>query len=1077
VPKGSRHITLFLTAISLLMMAQSAFSQRPTIKSLDKVQGANSELVTISGSNFGNTPNTISAFFGAVKGEVEFTSDQVLEVRVPSGASYGNISIVNTGSSLTGYSKEFFMPSFGGESGLLLSELDGQKDFDAEHGLYDLCSCDFNGDSKADILTTTGETGVVALFINRTASPGLENISFDKMEINVGAPTAHAKCGDLNGDGKPDIIIGEGNTNEKIFILENTSNNPNSASFIQTTLALPGRKVNRLEISDLDNDGKPEIVFSKHRGKSITILPNTSDSHSLSFSVDGAMDLEIPVEFEKGTDGITVADLNSDDTPDIIVTQLHLAESGLFIFSNQSAPGNFSFAPASKFTLTGNATMLKTADLDNDRKPDIVATLLLGSSVAIFKNETSGNEIRLADPQIIATDERPYGVDFGDLDGDGKVDIAVASVTKRSVTVLNNNSTTNALNFTKLVKETSFINCHISIGDIDTDGKPDIAFTSIDDNNLNIPASKLSIFRNKHCLIPRLTPEGPHVLCSGKSVDLFATPSTGLTYEWRADDTIVDAGENTTYTADVSGLYKVIVTSTVDAGCTFTSNEVEVTVETTSPLASEPQINDLDPVCIGATVSLSAVDIGASAYKWKGPNGYEATGLTANPPIADFKRQNAGRYFLEVLAGSCVSEKTSVVVSVFDSPEFRLTADDMEIICDGKPKKLTINPQPAQYTFQWYEVTQGLIEGAIDPSLTVTENGSYYAKAITTPECASGETPKSKIIFADGPVAAFEAPGTACPGQTIAFSNLSTGVSDLDLFYTWDLGDGTETHDQNLQHIYALPSSYDVTLKVAYDKGSCSASVNKTIVVDDSPAVVISSENEKTNLCPDETLTLIVEGSFATYHWETGEQTAELTIDKPGVYAVNVSSSAGCEGSGSIEIGVFPEPVVNIQAQQPEINEGESVLLIASGLQNYEWRPIESVDSPESATTAASPLTSTMYTVSGTDQNGCTGESQIEIFVKADQATKKITPSKFFSPNNGDDINNVWSVDKILNYPRCGVAIFDDKGVKVYEAKPYLNDWDGTYHGKTLPDGVYFYMIVCDGEENSPKTGSITIIR
>ena len=68
-------------------------------------------------------------------------------------------------------------------------------------------------------------------------------------------------------------------------------------------------------------------------------------------------------------------------------------------------------------------------------------------------------------------------------------------------------------------------------------------------------------------------------------------------------------------------------------------------------------------------------------------------------------------------------------------------------------------------------------------------------------------------------------------------------------------------------------------------------------------------------------------------------------------------------------------------------------------------------------------------------------------------------------------------VENILNYPQCSVTIYDDKGVRVYDAKPYNNDWDGTFRGKQLPDGVYYYIIRCDGEENNPRSGSITVLR
>jgi gliding motility-associated-like protein len=68
-------------------------------------------------------------------------------------------------------------------------------------------------------------------------------------------------------------------------------------------------------------------------------------------------------------------------------------------------------------------------------------------------------------------------------------------------------------------------------------------------------------------------------------------------------------------------------------------------------------------------------------------------------------------------------------------------------------------------------------------------------------------------------------------------------------------------------------------------------------------------------------------------------------------------------------------------------------------------------------------------------------------------------------------------ITRIEEFSQCGVSIYDDKGVKVYESKPYNNDWDGTFKGKKLPDGVYYYIIRCDGEEGKPRTGSITVLR
>jgi gliding motility-associated-like protein len=92
-------------------------------------------------------------------------------------------------------------------------------------------------------------------------------------------------------------------------------------------------------------------------------------------------------------------------------------------------------------------------------------------------------------------------------------------------------------------------------------------------------------------------------------------------------------------------------------------------------------------------------------------------------------------------------------------------------------------------------------------------------------------------------------------------------------------------------------------------------------------------------------------------------------------------------------------------------------------------------------------------------------------------SSNKLVPSKLLSPDNGDALNNFWLVENILNYPQCSITIYDDKGIRVHEAKPYNNDWDGTYKARQLPDGVYYYIIRCDGEEDNPRSGSITILR
>ncbi|MFK8006944.1 MAG: gliding motility-associated C-terminal domain-containing protein [Saprospiraceae bacterium] len=81
-----------------------------------------------------------------------------------------------------------------------------------------------------------------------------------------------------------------------------------------------------------------------------------------------------------------------------------------------------------------------------------------------------------------------------------------------------------------------------------------------------------------------------------------------------------------------------------------------------------------------------------------------------------------------------------------------------------------------------------------------------------------------------------------------------------------------------------------------------------------------------------------------------------------------------------------------------------------------------------------------------------------------------------FSPNN-DGVNETLEIQGIANFPNNVVSIFNRWGNRVYFIEGYSNDegWTGTFAGKDLPDGTYFYMIE-DGE-GGKYTGWLQIRR
>jgi gliding motility-associated-like protein len=81
---------------------------------------------------------------------------------------------------------------------------------------------------------------------------------------------------------------------------------------------------------------------------------------------------------------------------------------------------------------------------------------------------------------------------------------------------------------------------------------------------------------------------------------------------------------------------------------------------------------------------------------------------------------------------------------------------------------------------------------------------------------------------------------------------------------------------------------------------------------------------------------------------------------------------------------------------------------------------------------------------------------------------------KFFSPN-GDGYGETWVIRNIDSYQTCDLIVFSRSGQNVLQTRAYQNNWDGTYNGKRLADGDYYYVFNCD--DGRKIKGALRIIR
>ena len=115
------------------------------------------------------------------------------------------------------------------------------------------------------------------------------------------------------------------------------------------------------------------------------------------------------------------------------------------------------------------------------------------------------------------------------------------------------------------------------------------------------------------------------------------------------------------------------------------------------------------------------------------------------------------------------------------------------------------------------------------------------------------------------------------------------------------------------------------------------------------------------------------------------------------------------------------------------------------------------------------------YSVNTVDANGCKGVSELVLALSDNCGVIEILIPNMFSPN-GDTRNDRWVIEGLDVYQNCTVNVFDDKGVSVYKQSSYpMEGWDGSFNGKSLPDGVYYYVLSIP--DRKPMTGSVTILR
>lgn len=264
---------------------------------------------------------------------------------------------------------------------------------------------------------------------------------------------------------------------------------------------------------------------------------------------------------------------------------------------------------------------------------------------------------------------------------------------------------------------------------------------------------------------------------------------------------------------------------------------------------------------------------------------------------------------------------------------------------------------------------------------------------------------------------------------------------------------------------------YNVT--ATSDKG-CSVSGSGSLTVHPPVDAQLTGDD---HICEGAS-TLLQASGGDNYTWTPATALSASNVPDPTAsptdttqYKVRVTSSFGCSDSAEIVINVWKKPVANAGPDKIT-REGVPVTLegLAGGTDvTFNWSPFMGLNDPSRLRPVATLNNDMKYALHVVSNNGC-GVSIDSVYVKV---YKQIVIPNAFSPNN-DGINDTWRIVAIETYPNPEVRVFNRYGQMVYGSKGFKS-WDGTFNGKKLPTGTYYYIIDLKIQGEAPVQGWVMI--
>jgi hypothetical protein len=274
---------------------------------------------------------------------------------------------------------------------------------------------DINGDGKSDVVSVESEGG--SKYRYQVGFSGVSGIvsNWKTVLTGMGQPSALA-LGDLTGDGKADIVAVEPEGSGKYRYMLGTSSGTGISSWssILTGMGLP----TRMDLGDFSGDGKADIVaFEPDGSGAYRIMRGLSNGSGISSWSQVLGGLGYPSK-------AAVGDLTGDGKADVVSVESQGSGQYRYMLGKSSGSGISSWS--SILSNMAYAEFMDLGDYNGDGKADIVSVENQGGGQFRFMLGTSNGAGIGSWSQLMGGMAGPYFFHLGDLNADGKADIVSA---------------------------------------------------------------------------------------------------------------------------------------------------------------------------------------------------------------------------------------------------------------------------------------------------------------------------------------------------------------------------------------------------------------------------------------------------------------------------------------------------------------------------------------------------------------------------------------------------------------------------------------------------------------------------